>query len=146
MIWKITCVFCPKEIGAPRSFFQLLFFLRLCCAMHTFILFHHCDVTWQLQINFFDIPQILAYMIKPNGSKDYMWILNSALRIQSVDTYRSGCPCLSVNMHVNKLSWAWGRATESITGENHINSNFDFHDTACLFLLGVGYWRNENIR
>lgn len=30
------------------------------------------------------------------------------------------------------------------TRENHINSNFDFHDTACLFLLGVGYGRNKN--
>lgn len=61
------------------EFFQTLFLRLAKAVMPTFMLFHHGDITWQLQTNFFDIPQILVYMIKPNGSKDYAWILNSVL-------------------------------------------------------------------
>lgn len=42
----------------------------------------------------------------------------------------------SINCHEHGAELQ-DRSLES--GENHINSSFDFHDTACLFLLGVGY-------
>lgn len=80
--WHEKCGFALK-IGVPWNCFQCFFFyVELNCVMHTFILFHQWDVTWQLQINVFDIPQTLVYMIKPKDSKDCIWILNSALWIQ----------------------------------------------------------------
>lgn len=82
---KNSICFCPKGIGVPWNCFSVVFFffcVELNCVMHTFIQFQQWDVTWQLQKNVFDIPQTLAYMIKPKDSKDYMWILNSALWIQ----------------------------------------------------------------
>lgn len=60
-------------MGHPGIPFQcFLFRVELRRVMHTFILFHQWDVTRQLQINVFDIPQTLAYMVKPKNSKDYM--------------------------------------------------------------------------
>lgn len=135
------CVFALEKLGHPGILFQcFLFCVELRCVIHTFILFHQWDVTWQLQINVFDIPQTLAYMIKPKDTKDYMWILNSALWIQK---WVSLPPCeyTSINCHEPGAELQ-NQSLE--TRENHINSNFDFHDTACLFLLGVGYGRNKN--
>lgn len=57
-----------------------------------------------------------------------------------MNTYSSGSSCLSVTMHVNKLPCTQAELQNwslELVGKNPINSNFDFHDTTCLFGRGL---------
>lgn len=57
-----------------------------------------------------------------------------------MNTYSSGSLCLSVTMHVNKLPCTQAELQNwslELVGKNPINSNFDFHDTTCLFGRGL---------
>lgn len=109
--------------------------------MRVVILCHHGEVAQQLPGDAFSSPQVLAYMNKPNGSKDYRAIVNSAWCTQS------GCSCLGVR-NVPITCHEQGAQLQNWplpAGQDPTNADSDFHGAACLSLLGLAT-EKENSR